>query len=120
MRIGNYKLLLKLGEGGFGIVYGQAEGTGSTKSGLKIIKPGGYAELIARFVWNGKQSQYWASQYLRSLRCRRRSTDGPTSLMEPSMEHLSHGFAMKTIIRWQRLDLFISVCSAVHMRIRRA
>lgn len=117
-RIGAYKLLGVLGEGGYGIVYlAEQERPIRRKVALKIVKPGmDSREVIARF-----EAERQALALLDHPNIAHVFTAGTTGTGRPyfAMEYIEgHPITeycdRKRLSIRQRLSLFMDICNAVH------
>lgn len=116
--IGPYKLLQKIGEGGMGVVYmAEQEQPVRRKVALKIIKPGmDSAQVVARFEAE-RQALAMMDHHNIAKVFEAGTTEGgrPYFVME-----LVHGVPItdycdsNQLTADQRLQLFISVCHAIH------
>ncbi|HEY5911797.1 MAG TPA: tetratricopeptide repeat protein [Verrucomicrobiae bacterium] len=116
-RIGRYKLLEKIGEGGFGVVYlAEQEEPVQRKVALKIIKPGmDSREIVARF-----EAERQALALMDHPTIAKVLDGGVTEAGRPYfVMELVHGTAItrycddKALSTAERLQIFIQVCHAV-------
>jgi serine/threonine protein kinase len=116
-RIGSYKLLQQLGEGGMGIVYmAEQEQPVRRRVALKIIKPGmDSALVIARF-----EAERQALALMDHLNIARVLDAGATAMGRPYfVMELVHGVPItrycddNRLTPRERLELFIPVCQAI-------
>jgi serine/threonine protein kinase len=117
MRVGRYKLLQQIGEGGMGVVYmAEQEQPVRRKVALKIIKPGmDSAQVIARFEAERQALAMMDHQNIaRVLDAGTTDSGRPYFVME-----LVHGVPItkfcddSQLTPRQRLELFIPVCQAI-------
>ncbi len=116
-RIGRYKLLQKIGEGGFGVVYmAEQEEPVQRKVALKIIKPGmDSREVIARF-----EAERQALALMDHPNIAKVLDGGVTEAGRPYfVMELVNGIAVtrycddKALSTTERLQIFMQVCQAV-------
>ncbi|MBL8817268.1 MAG: protein kinase [Planctomyces sp.] len=116
-RIGHYKLLQRIGEGGFGEVYmAEQEFPVTRKVAIKVIKPGmGSREVIARF-----ESERQALALMEHPNIAQVFDAGTTDTGQPYfVMELVRGIAITDFCDRnqmsfeERLKLFISVCNAI-------
>ncbi|MHC5542694.1 serine/threonine-protein kinase, partial [Singulisphaera rosea] len=116
-RIGPYKLLQQIGEGGMGVVYmADQESPVRRKVAIKIIKPGmGSAQVVARFEAERQALAMMDHQNIaRVFDAGTTESDRPYFVME-----LVHGVPItdycdaNQLTPGERLDLFIPVCQAI-------
>jgi WD40 repeat protein/serine/threonine protein kinase len=116
-RIGPYKLLQQIGEGGMGIVYmAEQEEPVRRKVALKIIKPGmDSAQVVARF-----EAERQALALMDHLHIARVLDAGATATGRPYfVMELVHGVSItrycddNRLTPRERLELFIPVCQAI-------
>ena len=118
-RIGRYKLLQQIGEGGFGMVWMAEQVEPVTRRvALKIIKLGmDTREVIARFEAGAAGAgDDGPSEHREGLRCRR-DGQGPAVLRHGTGEGHAHHASSATSsssARAERLELFGDVCSAIN------
>src|SRR5262245_2080460 len=116
-RIGPYKLLEQIGEGGMGVVYmAEQEGPVRRKVALKIIKPGmDSKQVVARF-----EAERQALAMMDHTNIARVFDAGTTDSGRPYfVMELVHGVPITTycdankLTPRQRLELFVPVCQAI-------
>jgi serine/threonine protein kinase/tetratricopeptide (TPR) repeat protein len=116
-RIGPYKLLQQIGEGGFGVVYmAEQDEPVRRRVGLKIIKPGmDSAQVIARFEAERQALAMMDHQNIaRVFDAGTTETGRPYFVME-----LVHGVPITKycddshLTPRERLELFVPVCQAI-------
>jgi serine/threonine protein kinase len=116
-RLGRYKLLHKLGEGGFGIVYmAEQEEPIRRRVALKILRPGTETkEVIARFEAERQALALMDHPNIAKVFDAGSTADGRPFFVMELVEGIKiteycdlHEFSIR-----QRLDLFVQVCQAV-------
>jgi serine/threonine protein kinase/tetratricopeptide (TPR) repeat protein len=116
-RIGSYRLLQKLGEGGMGVVYdAEQEHPVRRRVALKVIKPGmDSAQVVARF-----EAERQALALMDHANIARVLDAGSTGSGRPYfVMELVHGIPLtrycdeNKLTPRARLELFISVCQAI-------
>jgi eukaryotic-like serine/threonine-protein kinase len=116
-RIGPYKLLQKIGEGGMGVVYmAEQEKPVRRRVALKIIKPGtDTAQVIARFEAERQALALMDHQHIaKVLEAGATDTGRPYFVMElvrgvPITEYCDRN----QLTPKERLELFVPVCNAI-------
>jgi eukaryotic-like serine/threonine-protein kinase len=116
-RIGPYKLLQKIGEGGMGVVYmAEQEKPVRRRVALKIIKPGmDTAQVIARFEAERQALALMDHQHIaKVLEAGATNTGRPYFVMElvrgvPITEYCDRN----QLTPKERLELFVPVCNAI-------
>ncbi len=117
-RIGEYRLMEQIGEGGCGLVFvAEQQQPIRRKVALKIVKPGtGSKEVIARFDAERQAIAMMDHPHIAKIFDAGMSTDGqPFFVMElvRGIPITEFAVARNLKIR-ERLELFQSVCAAVH------
>ena len=123
-RIGNYKLLEKIGEGGCGVVYmAEQERLAAAAVALKVTAGRDTKAVIARFEAERRALAMMDHLNIARARCGRDGNRaGPTSQMEPAGLPRSRSIVTRIIPETdRRLHLFIQVRQAIqHAHQKRA
>jgi len=118
LRIGPYKLMEQIGEGGFGLVFvAEQEQPVRRRVALKIVKPGlGSKEVIARFEAERQAVAMMNHPHIAQVFDAGVTADGrPYFVMELVRGLPITEFCDKQQLNIrQRLELTVDVCSAVH------